>query len=85
MVKYNSQSIKGGFVMEMFQLSVIFDDRNRFTVEFDHYDQYVRAVCKISEITRKLQEGSYEATTMRDFRESIIYCAEELQKMKNFW
>lgn len=66
--------------MEMFQLSVVFDDRNRFVMEFDQYDQYVYAVARISEITKQLQDGSFEATTMRDFRESITYCSKAFRR-----
>lgn len=66
--------------MEMFQLSVIFDSRNRLEVEFDNYDQYVYAVARISEITKQLQYGSFEATTMGDFRESITYCSEAFKR-----
>ena len=71
--------------MEMFQLSVVFDDRNRFVMEFDQYDQYRYRLTKGVKIVM-LKNGKFKEAGLTEgyiivkINNTVVYNAEDLER-----
>lgn len=72
--------------METFRLVVIYNDQNKFTVEFDNYEPYARVYCDMTKLARLCRESDeWRVDTMADFQQAFICCSEQIQRNRNVW